>query len=107
MCVWCAFDQVSTLTLADRVSEAIREQIYVLFNYEIPYRIKQETVGWTELPSGVLRIDQRIILPKKSIIGTFLGHQGANIKRVAQSATVDLEDFLQRKVQLVIHIAAP
>lgn len=44
-----------------RAEELIRERVLDRLHQEIPYRLSQQTVGWTDLPSGGLRIDHEFI----------------------------------------------
>jgi len=47
----------------ERATELIREQIFRFTSRELPYLIEQRNIGWTELRSGGLRIDQQLLLP--------------------------------------------
>uniref|UniRef100_A0A7S4BDZ9 G domain-containing protein n=1 Tax=Chrysotila carterae TaxID=13221 RepID=A0A7S4BDZ9_CHRCT len=44
-------------------AEIIRAEIFNSYREELPYIIKQRTIGWTELRNGDLRIDQQLLLP--------------------------------------------
>ena len=46
-------------------TEIIRANIFAHCKDELPYAIDQRNIGWTELPSGDLRIDQELISPPK------------------------------------------
>jgi hypothetical protein len=48
------------------VGEIIREKIFRHTNKEVPYKVWQENVGWTEMPDGSLRIDQYLIVVHES-----------------------------------------
>jgi len=83
-----------------RVQETIREKVFKRLNQEIPYLVKQENIGWTELPNGGIRIDQRLIVPKSSQRVVLLGKGGQLLKRITMEAARDLELIFDRKVYL-------
>ncbi|GAA5795034.1 hypothetical protein HPULCUR_000385 [Helicostylum pulchrum] len=51
-------EQKTEMADLKRVEEMIRIQFFKRLHQYIPYMLKQENVGWTELRDGTLRIDQ-------------------------------------------------
>jgi GTP-binding protein Era len=55
-------ETVTEQSTLQRVEEIIREKIYQRLHQEIPYRLEQKNIGWTELAGGALRIDQQLMV---------------------------------------------
>lgn len=72
--------QKSAFTQVKLTTELIREKIYQLTQKEIPYLVDQETLGWTKLKDGTLRIDQIVYVEKESqkVFSIFKNFQKVN-----------------------------
>jgi len=80
--------------------ELVREKIFKHTNMEIPYSVVIDTIGWTELLDGSLRIDQNIIVPKKSHLKILVGRGGKTIQSIKEEAAFDIQMALGRPVIL-------
>jgi hypothetical protein len=47
--------QTSDQSMLAKVVEVVREKLFLRFNKEIPYLVRQRNMGWTELPNGYAR----------------------------------------------------
>lgn len=85
------------------VSELIREKIYTLFREEIPY---QTTVllRQFEEKKTLTKISADIIVQRESQKGIILGEKGKGIKQIGSLSRQDIEQFLERKVFLELHV---
>lgn len=90
------------------VSEIIREQILEQYHQEIPYSVEIEIESFeeTETKDGVelARIGAIIYVSRKTQKPIIIGKGGAAIKELGSKARQRMEDFLQRKVFLELHV---
>ncbi|KAK9765261.1 hypothetical protein K7432_006537 [Basidiobolus ranarum] len=87
-----------------RVEELIRAEFFSRLHSYLPYTIRQENTGWTNIPSGALRIDQNIIVDKPSQEKIIVGAQGKIIKEVTAAATGRIARVLKRPVHLYLKV---
>jgi len=80
--------------------ELVREKVFKHTNMEIPYSIVIDTIGWTELLDGSLRIDQNIIVTKNSHLKILFGRGGKTIQSIKEEAAFDIQMALGRPVIL-------
>ncbi len=95
-------------TLTDRpvrffVSELIREKIYLLFREEVPYQTTV-LIRQFEEKATLTKISADIIVQRESQKGIILGKKGKDIKQIGTLARRDIEQFLDRKVFLELHV---
>ncbi|KAI9322563.1 P-loop containing nucleoside triphosphate hydrolase protein [Dichotomocladium elegans] len=89
-----------------RAEELIRVEFFKRLHQYIPYMLRQENVGWTELPNGTLRIDQNIYVERESQLKIVVGANGSVIDRVVEDARTQIAAALKRPVQLFIQVKA-
>ena len=101
-------DQLTDRTERFFVSEIIREQILTQYHQEIPYSVEIgiESFEETETKDGkeLARISALIYVSRKSQKPILIGKGGKAIKRLGTEARKRIEDFLQRKVFLELHV---
>jgi GTP-binding protein Era len=95
-------------TLTDRstrffVAEMIREQIFHLFDEEIPYHTAVLVTQYQE-KNTLTRIAADIIVTRETQKGIILGQQGRSIKAIGSAARQEIEKFIGRKVFLELHV---
>ncbi|KAI8334758.1 P-loop containing nucleoside triphosphate hydrolase protein [Chlamydoabsidia padenii] len=95
-----------TLEISDlkRVEELIRVQFFKRLHRYIPYMLKQENMGWTELPNGTLRIEQNVYVERDSQHKIVVGANGMVINRVVEEAREDISKAFKRPIQLFIQV---
>eukprot|EP00300_Choanocystis_sp_HF-7_P034412 c4713_g1_i1.p1 GENE.c4713_g1_i1~~c4713_g1_i1.p1 ORF type:complete len:370 (+),score=73.43 c4713_g1_i1:52-1110(+) len=89
---------VTDQSLLQRCEEIIREKIFQLMHKEIPYAVTQKNMGWTQLASGDVRIDQVLLVPTP-------GHKRLiqqNARTIIFKALPELQKLLDRKVHLFL-----
>lgn len=90
------------------VAEIIREKIFEQFQQEIPYstEVHVESFKETETKSGqpLVRIHAIIYVERESQKAIMLGHQGKSIKKLGAEARKALEEWLESKVFLDLHL---
>jgi len=86
------------------VAEFIREQLFEKFSEEIPYSTAVEIREFKDRETGKTLINADIIVERDSQKGIIIGKMGEALKHVGISARIQIEEFLQRKVYLELHV---
>ncbi|KAG2190721.1 hypothetical protein INT46_004349 [Mucor plumbeus] len=97
-------DQKTEMPDLKRVEELIRIQFFKRLHQYIPYMLKQENAGWTDMKDGTLRIDQNIYVERDSQQKIVIGHQGRIINSVVEEARTQISQALKRPVKLFIQV---
>ena len=84
-------------------SEIIREKIFLNYEKEVPYSVEVAIEEYKETPS-IDRIRSVIYVARDSQKGIIIGHNGSKLKKVGTEARIELENFLQKKVFLELHV---
>lgn len=90
------------------ISEIIREKILMFYHQEIPYSCEvivnsfKNTVTKSNQP--IVRIATTIFVARESQKNILIGKGGTAIKRLGASARKDMEDWLESKVFLEMHV---
>ena len=96
-------DTLTDKTLRFFASEIIREKILRFYDKEIPYCCEIEIESYKEEPA-IDRIAATIYVARDSQKGILIGHKGEKLKRVGQAAREDMEQFLGKKVFLLLFV---
>jgi GTP-binding protein Era len=98
-----AEDEMTDLSERFFVGELVREQIFYLFEDEIPY---QATVLVTEFKqkSSLIKISASIIVQRETQKAIILGEGGNMIKKIGTEARKGIEKFLGQKVFLELFV---
>ncbi|KAI8885458.1 GTP-binding protein Era [Backusella circina FSU 941] len=97
-------DQKSEMADLKRVEEVIRIEFFKRLHQYIPYMLKQENVGWTDLKDGTLRIDQNVYVERDSQHKIVVGTNGRVINAVVEDATKHIAEVFKRPVKLFIQV---
>ena len=84
-------------------NEAIREQILLLYQKEIPYAVEVLTERFEET-ENIIRIRSVIVVERNSQKGIVVGSKGSSIKRVGIEARKTLESFFDKKIHLELFV---
>lgn len=85
------------------VAEMVREQIFTLYNEEIPYHTAVIIQSFEEKPTlNVIKAD--IIVSRETQKMILLGKGGSMIKQLGINSRKAMEDFLQKKVHLELFV---
>lgn len=94
--------QVTDRNVVWRVHEAIRQCLFENLHKEVPYAIKQHTVGFRDTPE-LLSVQQELHVPKLSQARLAVGRRGEMVQRIALGAAAILESALGKKVEIALH----
>ena len=85
------------------VNEAIREQILLRYQKEIPYAVEVLTEQFEET-DNIIRIRSVVIVERNSQKGIIVGNKGSAIKYVGMEARKTLETFFDKKIHLELFV---
>ena len=97
-------DQMADMPLRLLASETTREKLFLHLHQELPYHLTVETEAWEERSDGSVKIDQVIYISRNAHKGIVLGKGGQLIKSVGSASRLELEEFLDRRVHLFLHV---
>jgi GTP-binding protein Era len=97
-------DDVSDLPARLLAAEVTREQIYRQLHQELPYATSVETEKFDERDDGSARIEQTIYVAREGQRKIVIGAKGERIKKIGESARIELTKLLDRKVHLFLHV---
>jgi GTP-binding protein Era len=96
-------DQITDKPERFFVNEAIREQILLRYQKEIPYAVEVLTEQFEETDK-IIRIRSLIIVERNSQKGIIVGSKGSAIKHVGVEARKTLETFFNKKIHLELFV---
>lgn len=96
-------DELSIHPLRFFASELIREQLFLLYQDEIPYMSQVEIAAYEESES-IDRIYAEIIVARNTQKGILIGKGGTALKKLGTNARKSLEKFIDKKVYLDLHV---
>lgn len=97
-------DQLSDLNLRFVASEVIREKIIMATEEEIPYSVAVEIESYKERSDDLHYISAIIYVERDSQKGIIIGKNGAMIKQIGAAAREELQNLLEVKVFLELHV---
>ena len=97
-------DQISDQNERFIVTEIIREKIFRLTGEEIPYATTVVIEDFKERNEKMVDIQATVIVEKDSQKAIVIGKDGAKMKQIGQSARLDIEKFLRKKVFLQLWV---
>jgi GTP-binding protein Era len=97
-------EQTADLPARLLAAEITREKIYLRVHEELPYAAAVETSSFEERKDGSVRIEQNIYVERESQRPIVLGKNGQTLKWIGQHAREELEELLERKVHLFLHV---
>ncbi|MGB2460668.1 MAG: GTPase Era, partial [Flavobacteriaceae bacterium] len=96
-------DQITDKPERFFVNEAIREQILLRYQKEIPYAVEVLTERFEET-ENIIRIRSVIVVERNSQKGIVVGSKGSAIKHVGVEARKTLETFFNKKIHLELFV---
>ncbi len=86
-------------------AERIREKVLLATRDELPFATTVVIDRWEEAESGGLTvIHASIVVERPGQKAIMVGRRGATIKRIGTAARRDLEEFLEQRVYLDLHV---
>lgn len=97
-------DDLSDMPSRLLAAEILREKIFLNLHQELPYTMTVTTESWVEKPDGSIDIRMLIFVSKHRHKAIILGKQGQTLRRIGQSARLELESLLGQPVHLFNHV---
>lgn len=95
-------NEKTTQELDFRLSEIVREKIFIHTNEEVPHSISCKLVGFEE-NSKIAKVYIDIIVDRDSLRKIIIGANGNMIKLIGREARIDMEGILGKKVYLELY----
>ena len=95
-------NEKTTQELDFRLSEIVREKIFIHTNEEVPHSISCKLVGYEE-NSKIAKVYIDIIVDRDSLRKIIIGANGNMIKLIGREARIDMESILGKKVYLELY----
>jgi GTP-binding protein Era len=86
------------------VSEIIRQNILKQYQEEIPFSVYIDIEEFKERERGKDFISASVVVERDTQKAIIIGAAGSKIKRLGEASRKDIEEFLQRKVFLELHV---
>ena len=97
-------DQVSDMPARLLAAEITREKLFIQLHEELPYSLTVETESWENFKDGSVRIGQIVYVRRDTQKAIVLGKGGRRVNSVGAAAREELEQILDRKVHLFLHV---
>jgi GTPase len=98
-------DQYTDQTERLMVEEIIREKIFLAMRQEIPFSTAVKVEQFSDVEDrNLARIGALIIVDREAHKGMIIGAGGQRLKQIGQSARLDIEERLGRRVFLELHV---
>lgn len=94
--------ETTTTELDFRLSELVREKIFIHTNDEVPHSISCKLIDYQEL-DDIVKIYIDIIVDRDSLKKIIVGSGGQMIKTIGYEARLDMEKLLNKKVYLELY----
>lgn len=96
-------EDASTLSLKFFISELIREQLFMLYQQEIPYSCSVNIVDYKE-EEKIDKIRAEIVVNRASQKAIIIGKKGAMVKKLGIRSRASIESFLEKNVYLDLFV---
>lgn len=97
-------DQLSDVPMRQLAAEITREKLFLQLHQELPYAATVETETWEEFENGDVRIGQVVFVQREGQRAIILGKGGRQIRAIGEAARTELQELLERKVHLFLHV---
>ncbi len=94
--------ETTTSELDFRLSEMVREKIFIHTEDEVPHSISCKLIGYEE-SDELVKVYVDIIVDRDSLKKIIVGHNGSMIKTIGQESRIDMEKLLGKKVYLELY----
>ncbi|GJD08874.1 GTPase Era [Galdieria sulphuraria] len=91
-------------SFVDMMEDILREKLLHCVHFEVPYHAKFQLESCKLISSGVIAIEERMLLERKSQIGMVLGPRGSNLKWIQRAAERDLSQSWKLPVILYLNV---
>lgn len=97
-------EQMSDMPLRLLAAEVVREKLFLNLRQELPYALTVEPELWERKDDGSIRAEMTIYVQREGQKSIILGRDGAMIKKIGQSARLELEELLEERIHLFLFV---
>ena len=97
-------EQMSDMPLRLLAAEIVREKLFLNLRQELPYALTVEPELWEHKEDGSIRAEMTIYVQREGQKSIILGHNGDMIKKIGQSARLELEELLEERIHLFLYV---
>lgn len=97
-------EQMSDMPLKLLAAEIVREKLFLNLRQELPYALTVEPELWEHKEDGSIRAEMTIYVEREGHKTIIIGHNGAMIKKIGQSARQELEELLEERIHLFLFV---
>lgn len=97
-------EQMSDMPLRLLAAEVVREKLFLNLRQELPYALTVEPELWEHKEDGSIRAEMTIYVQREGQKSIILGRDGAMIKKIGQSARLELEELLEERIHLFLYV---
>lgn len=97
-------EQMSDMPLRLLAAEIVREKLFLNLRQELPYALTVEPELWEHKDDGSIRAEMTIYVQREGQKSIILGRDGAMIKKIGQSARLELEALLEERIHLFLYV---
>lgn len=97
-------EQMSDMPLKLLAAEIVREKLFLYLKQELPYALTVEPELWDRREDNSVRAEMTIYVERTGQKQIILGHNGSMIKKIGQSARLELEDLLETRIHLFLFV---
>ena len=95
-------NETTSADIEFRLSELVREKIFIHTNDEVPHSISCKLIGY-ESDDKLAKVYVDIIVDRDSLRKIIVGHNGNMIKTIGHEARIEMEELLGKKVYLELY----
>ena len=97
-------EQMSDMPLKLLAAEVVREKLFLYLRQELPYALTVEPELWERREDNSVRAEMTIYIERDGQKQIILGHNGSMIKKIGQSARLELEELLEDRIHLFLFV---
>ena len=97
-------EQMSDMPLKLLAAEIVREKLFLYLKQELPYALTVEPELWDRRKDDSVRAEMTIYVERSGQKQIILGHNGSMIKKIGQSARLELEELLESRIHLFLFV---
>ena len=97
-------EQMSDMPLKLLAAEVVREKLFLYLHQELPYALTVEPELWERREDGSVRAEMTIYVERDGQKQIILGKNGSMIKKIGQSARLELENLLEDRIHLFLFV---
>lgn len=97
-------DEITNMPTRIWAAELTREKLYTMLQHELPYETYVETESYETFENGSVKISQVIVIARNSQKPIIIGKGGSMLKRIGQTARIEMEKILGHRVHLKLFV---